>query len=490
MAVRAETSPPIVALASDPGSGQTWRDSAVPARLGERLADGAVRCHLSPRHCVIRNGRQGFCGVRVNRDGRLMTLNYGKSVHATEETIETEAVNHYAPGERILSMGNIGCMLNCAYCHNWKTSQAKYVADHDVFSYSPEDVVAIALRHDIRVLSWTYNDPVVWHEFVVDTARLARRAGLLNLYKSAFFIAPQAVEELLPYIDIFSISIKSMDPQYYRTITKGTLQPVLDATKQVHRAGKHLEVSTLMITGLSDDERTARQVTDWVLTELDDTVPLHFVRFHPDYRMRDSVRTPIPRLVRAREIARAMGAQHVYLGNVYDTPYADTACNGCGALLVSRYGLNARVRGLDARGRCAACGRDAHVTLLPEAPPPRPTPDIPAALHQRAFDWHGDVRAVHVRVVNPGPTAAPVYVGRRLPGEATPAWRTISIDAGESYRFIVAKSAPDEIGCAVALPPWLESNLHEVFDRAHFPTLAVEDVGLTGSDVSPLPAWS
>ncbi|MBU0595951.1 AmmeMemoRadiSam system radical SAM enzyme, partial [Candidatus Bipolaricaulota bacterium] len=175
---------------------QRWRATQHPARLYETFADGRVVCHLSPRRCALKDGRHGFCGVRMNQGGRLVTLNYGKSVHATEESIETEAVFHFAPGERILSLGNIGCSLNCAYCQNWKTSQAKYVSDRDVFEYSPEGVVRFAKQHGIRILSWTYNDPVVWHEFVLDTARLAQAEGLLNLYKSAFFISEEAVEEL------------------------------------------------------------------------------------------------------------------------------------------------------------------------------------------------------------------------------------------------------------------------------------------------------
>lgn len=269
----------------------------------------------------MKEGQHGFCGVRANRGGRIVTMNYGKSVHMTEETIETEAVNHYSPGAAILSLGNIGCMLNCSYCHNWKTSQAKYVEDHDVYHYTPEGVVETALRHGIRVLSWTYNDPVVWHEFVCDTSRLAKQAGLINLYKSAFFISPEAIEELLPVIDIFSISIKSISPEYYKQYTSGWLEPVLEGTRQVFRAGKHVEVSTLMITDISDNQDTARKVSEWVLKELSPNVPLHFVRFHPDYKMRDTIRTPIPRLEAARSLALEMGVEHVYLGNVYDTPW-------------------------------------------------------------------------------------------------------------------------------------------------------------------------
>ena len=244
---------------------KSWQDDYQQARLEEILEDGVVRCHLSPRNCKIKEGQQGFCGVRGNRNGRLITLNYGKGVHATEEVIETEAINHYSPGERILSMGNVGCMFNCDYCQNWKTSQVKYLEERDVHYYTPEQVVDTAVRHDIRCISWTYNDPVVWHEFILDTARLAKQAGLINLYKSAFYITQEAIDELLPYIDIFSISLKAIDEDYYKKITKGSLQPVLNGIKQVYDAGKHLELSTLMITDISDNEATAMKIADWIM---------------------------------------------------------------------------------------------------------------------------------------------------------------------------------------------------------------------------------
>ena len=467
-----------------------WQSTTHPARLAESLGDGVVRCHLSPRNCTMKPGQHGFCGVRANRDGRLVTLNYGKSVHLTEETIETEAVNHYSPGERILSLGNIGCMLNCVYCHNWKTSQAKFVSDADVHYYTSEQLVDTARRHGIRCLSWTYNDPVVWHEFVRDTARLARDAGLLNLYKSAFYITPEAVDELLPFIDIFSISVKSMDPEYYRRMTTGTLEPVLEATRQVFRAGKHVEVSTLMITDISDNDDTARAVAAWVLRELDETVPVHFVRFHPDYKLRDTIRTPIHRLDRARSVARDMGLRYVYLGNVYDTPATNTYCPGCGAELVTRYGLNAQVVGLDAAGACTQCGENAHVTILPTAGPRRP---VTAALDderipRRRLQWHGDIRSAHVQLKNAREDPVVVHERRWLENGTHESWRSIALDPGESFRFIVAKASADELGFEVAIPEGVQSNLHEVFDRAHFPTLSIEEAPVS-TDVSPLPLF-
>jgi pyruvate formate lyase activating enzyme len=462
-----------------------------PAKLEERLEDGVVRCHLSPRNCRIRPGQHGFCVVRANRGGRLVTLNYGRSVHATEETIETEAVFQYAPGARILSMGNIGCMLNCDYCHNWKTSQARFVADKDVYHYTPEEVVDIARRHGIRVISWTYNDPVVWHEFVTETGRLAREAGIINLFKSAFFISGEAVDELLPVIDIFSISIKSMDPAYYRKLTKGWIEPVLEATKQVYRAGKHVEISTLMVTDLSDNEDTARDVARFVGEELGPEVPTHFVRFHPDYKMTDTVRTPIDRLERARQVAMDMGIHHVYLGNVYDTDATKTWCRHCGNLQVTRYGLNAQMVGVTLSNRCSGCGTPADLKQLASPDPGRARiSQLPRGedLEPAGFQWHGDIRSLHIQVQNLASTPQRVY--ERRTGDGVPGtWAVLPLAPGESYRFIAAKAYPGETGIEVAVPSACQSSLHEVFDRAHFPTLDLIEQPSAAEDITPFPRY-
>lgn len=468
----------------------SWRDTTHPARLEEILPDDVVRCHLSPRNCTIREGQHGFCGVRANRGGRLVTLNYGKSVHATEETIETEAVNHFAPGERILSMGNIGCMLNCDYCHNWKTSQARHVSDADVYHYTPQQVVDIAQRHGIRVISWTYNDPVVWHEFVIDTARLAQQAGIVNLFKSAFFISPEAVEELLPVIDIFSLSVKSMDPAYYRKLTKGWIEPVLDGAKQVYRAGKHVEISTLMVTDISDNEETAQAIARFITEDLGPEVPLHIVRFHPDYKLTNTTRTPIPRLERARQVALEMGVHHVYLGNVYDTDATTTYCRHCGTTQVTRYGLNARILGVRPDGTCTGCGADANFKMLATPPAPQErVGELPAhGLRTAIHSWHGDIRSLHVQVRNDTDREQPVYQRRLGDPEVGRDWTLLHLQPGESYRFIAAKATPAEAGVEVAIPEGFHSSLHEVFDRAHFPTVEVT-AGSLNADVSPLPQF-
>lgn len=470
---------------------KSWKSSYQQASLEELLPDGRVRCHLSPRNCTLREGQDGFCKVRGVRNGRLVTMNYGKSVHPTQETIETEAVNHYAPGAAILSCGNIGCMMSCSYCHNWRTSQAKHVVDSDIYQMSPQDAVEIAQRRNLPVISFTYNDPVVWHEWVVDTAREAQKAGIVTLYKSAFYITPEAVEQLIPHIDIFSISLKSMDPHYYKKYTGGRLEPVLEGIKQVYKSGRHLELSTLMITDISDDEGTARRVSDWVLTELDSAVPLHFVRFHPDFRMRDSTRTPIPRLEQARAVAIEKGMEHVYLGNVYDTRFSNTYCRVCGTELVTRYGLNANVKGLDHRGNCTTCGTDAHFKFLTATPSgdrsqTKPAPDV-KGLESR-FDWHGDVRSLHVQFANPSSTLLTAWFRHRYTNGSKGDWQAVPMQPGESWRFIIAKSSNSDVGPEIVVPELLTSNLHEVFDRAHFPTVTIAEAPASG-DISPFPVF-
>jgi len=458
------------------------------ANLEQRLSDNEVLCNLSPRNCKMKEGQTGFCGVRGNRNGRLVTYTYGKGVHLTEELIETEAIYHFAPGAKILSLGNIGCNLNCQYCQNWKTSQAKFVEDKDVHSFTPESIVETALRHNIKVLSWTYNDPVVWHEFVIDTAKLAKEAGIYNLYKSACFITDEALDELLPHIDIFSVSIKAIDEVYYRKLTTGWLQPVLDATKKIYQAGKHLEVSNLMITDISDNEQSARNMASWVLENLGPEVPLHFVRFHPEYRMRETVRTPLDRLEKAQVIAKDMGLQHVYLGNVANTKATSSYCSSCEAKLIHRFGLTAHYENLNNDGSCGNCGNPSHFKALDLKESAKNTlAELPAKdLIRHAYEWRGDISSLHVQVKNPTDQTATIYY--RAQKKKKGPWTEVLMGPGESYRFILAKWDTNETGQEIALPEFITSNLFEVFDRAHFPTISIEE-DVSDNDRTALPKF-
>jgi len=440
-----------------------------PARLYTPLPDGGVICHLSHRNCQIKPGSAGFCRVRQNEGGKLVTLNYGVSVQMTQEMIETEAVVHHSPGAPILSLGNVGCMLNCDFCHNWKTSQMRFVETKDIFHYTPQQVVDTALSKGIGVISWTYNDPVVWHEFVCDTSRLAKQAGLMTLYKSAFSIDPRAVDELHDVIDIFSLSLKSMSPEFYRKVAKGRLEPVLEGIKQVYRfKDRHLELSNLIVTGMNDTLVDVDKVIDWMLKELDDQVPLHFVRFHPDYKYTHVQRTPIEFLKKARQRALDRGLKHVYLGNVYEEHEGlNTYCGSCKALLVKRFGLQTQLVGLDSDLRCKKCLTPGPIKV---APIQKRAVESSATLKfekTSTFDWHGDINACHVLTENVGDKDETFLRLQNAPQEAT----SVALKPQEQWRFIASRKSNQDRGIVIRHPALVNIKFLEVLDRAHFPTL-------------------
>ncbi len=360
---------------------------------------GRVECNLCPRNCKLRDGQSGFCRVRGNRGGQLFTFNYGKSVAATEEVIETEAVYHFSPGKRILSLGNIGCMMACTFCQNWQTSQIRHLDVNAVKSYAPTDVLEICQEHNIEMVSWTYNDPVVWHEFVCDTSRLLRQNGIRTLYKSAFYIQEDPVRELIDCIDVFSISLKSMDESFYRQVTKGKLGPVLDRIRQVRESGRHMEISQLVIPKLNDAPAEIEKTARWMIDNLGNDVPLHFVGFHPAYRYTEVSRTSTETLLQAREVAFSQGIKYCYLGNVYQDGVSDTYCN-CGKLLVSRFGLSSTVVGITPTGHCSDCGDPSpiHFALEAQSLSCADRRDTRIADRQNRFEWTTEISSLHLSV--------------------------------------------------------------------------------------------
>ncbi|MBU1061526.1 MAG: AmmeMemoRadiSam system radical SAM enzyme [Candidatus Omnitrophica bacterium] len=335
------------------------------ARLYKRLSGNKVRCSLCPRRCVIDDGSTGRCRVRMNEKGKLYAISYGRAVHVAEEFIETEAVFHFEPGSRILSVGNVGCNLSCVYCQNWRFSQLDHINENDIFEYTPEQIVRMALEKGIKVISWTYNDPAIWLEFVEDTAKLARRHGIYNLFKSALFLTPEAIEAFMDVIDIFSISVKSLDPDFYRRFTGGWIKPVIEGTQQIFKGQRHhMEISNLIVTDANDNEKDYMDLINWVKAHLSVDVPIHFVRFHPNYKYTHVSRPTIETLERARELAKASGIRHCYLGNVFMHEGANTYCSVCNSLLVERRGLNAEPIGLESGKEEYICRRCKNRTQI------------------------------------------------------------------------------------------------------------------------------
>jgi pyruvate formate lyase activating enzyme len=442
-----------------------WRkDSRVASFWKFQPEQNKVMCNLCPRHCTLKEGQKGFCLVRGNVENELHTYNYGRSVQATIECIETEAINHFSPGAKILSMGNIGCMMACHYCQNWQTSQIKHLDDKNVKIYTPEEVIDLALANNIKIISWTYNDPVVWQEFVVDTSRLAQKNGIKTLYKSALYIETEPLEELIDVIDIFSVSLKCMNPEVYKKYTKGELEPVLKAIKQIYDSKKHLEISQLIVTELNDDGIDAKKTAQWMMENLDESIPLHLVAYHPAFRY-NKERTSTETLLTLRNIVLEEGLKYCYLGNVYDDGISDTNCTSCNEKLVERFGLSVHIKSLNEDSCCTKCGAKSpiiEVNLTPK--------EVPLEVHfisqmDHHYNWTHDIKSLHISVEDNKYDNLRFKV-TRLPNQT---YEYLELNKGLE-RLIISKSENNETGIEISIDHEAKVHFLPVLDRAHFPT--------------------
>ena len=444
-----------------------WRASSRVARHWRQVNGAApsIVCGLCPRQCEVGDGSFGFCRVRGSTGGEFHTFNYGKSVAVTEEVIETEAIYHFSPGARTLSLGSVGCMMSCDFCQNWDTSQVKHLDTEIVCEYSPEEIIEICRSNDIGIISFTYNDPVVWHEYVLDVSREASRNGIRTLYKSALYLQQEPAGELLENIDIFSISLKSMDDGFYRRFAGGSLAPVLDRIKEIHASGRHLEISQLIIPGRNDRAEDVRRTVGWILDYLGCEVPLHFVGFHPAYRYTSVGRTSRESLLLAREIALGAGVRYCYLGNLFETGINDTIC-ACGNKLVRRYGLEALTIGITETGaRCADCGTRTPIKH-PIVTDTGMSVDrgLLTRMKSTFLAWTQDAQAAHLRLRGlRGP--ASIHVLHDVSGRA----ETHRLES-RLARVIVARKTEADTGVKIYWDGPGELQILPVLDRAHYPT--------------------
>jgi len=302
----------------------------------QREDDGRLLCTLCPRFCRIGEGQAGFCYIRKNVGGKLYSLGYGTSTGFAIDPIEKKPLNHFFPGSEILSFGTAGCNLGCRFCQNWSISKAK-LDEAQSRAVTPEIVVELAQRQGTPSIAFTYNDPVIWGEFVIDISRVARERGIQSVMVTAGYITPEARPEVFRHIDAANVDLKAFSERFYHKVTFSHLDPVLDTLKWLkNETDIWFEITNLMIPGENDDADETKRLCDWVTTNLGYSVPLHFTAFHPDFKMVDRPRTPASTLKRARAIAQAAGVRYVYVGNVYDDEGQTTYCPSCQRALIRR----------------------------------------------------------------------------------------------------------------------------------------------------------
>lgn len=331
--------------------------AAVPTRLAEAQPDGSVRCGVCAHRCLVRPDRAGICGVRENRDGILVSTVYGAVAAIGVDPIEKKPLFHVAPGTLAYSIGTPGCPFHCMFCQNWEIAQAPRLGTTVPTRHmSPERVVEAAREHGAASIAYTYVEPTIFLEYALDTARLARAAGLLNLFVTDGYATPEAIGMLAPVLNAANVDLKSFSDGFYRRRCGARLAPVLDALQAYRRAGTWLEVTTLVIPGENDDPGELRALAAWLVENLGAETPWHVSRFFPAFRMLDVPPTPIATVRRAVEIGREAGLVHVYAGNAPELGLEDTRCAGCGALLIERRGYRVFSHLADA-GSCPTCGR-------------------------------------------------------------------------------------------------------------------------------------
>ena len=326
-----------------------------PARYWHRLADGRIQCDLCPRHCRLNEGQRAFCFVRQRIGDALVSTTYGRSTGFCIDPIEKKPLNHFLPGTAVLSFGTAGCNLGCRFCQNWDISKSRQV-ERLCDAASPEQIARAAVESGCRSVAFTYNDPIIWAEYAMDTAIACRELGIKTVAVTAGYVTAQPRKELFAHFDAVNIDLKAFSERFYKKLCFGELAPVLDTLEWLRRqADVWMEVTTLLIPGENDGTDEIERLSAWFVERLGVNVPLHFSAFHPDFKLVDRPSTPVETLRRARHIARAHGLRYVYTGNVHDPDGDCTLCPTCGSTVIARDWYRLLQWNLDG-DRCSSCG--------------------------------------------------------------------------------------------------------------------------------------
>jgi pyruvate formate lyase activating enzyme len=333
------------------------------------LDDGKLQCDVCPRHCQLSEGQRGLCFVRAREGDAVVLTTFGRSSGYCVDPIEKKPLAHFLPGTPVLSFGTAGCNLTCRFCQNWDISKSRDV--DTLADAAPPDAIARAAEQlGCKSVAFTYNDPVIFMEYALETARACHARGIRAVAVTAGYVCPAPRAELFGEMDAANVDLKGFEEGFYQKVCGAHLQPVLETLEYLVRETKvWVEVTTLLIPGLNDSDTELHAASEWMVTRLGPDVPWHFSAFHPDYRMLDRQRTPAATLERARAIARGHGMRHVYTGNVHDPAGQSSYCDACGACVIERDGYELGAWRLDREGSCLGCGKQLPGVF--EGPPGR-----------------------------------------------------------------------------------------------------------------------
>lgn len=327
-----------------------------PARYWHPIDGGRIQCDLCPRDCRLHEGQRGACFVRQMVDGKMVLTTYGRSSGFCIDPIEKKPLNHFYPGSSVFSFGTAGCNLACKFCQNWDISKSRDM-DRLMDAASPDDIARVAASHGCRSVAFTYNDPVIFAEYAMDTADACHAHDLATVAVTAGYISPAARRDFYAVMDAANVDLKGFTEDFYVRQTGAHLTPVLDTLLYLHHETQvWVEITTLLIPGLNDSDEEITALSNWIATELGPDVPLHFTAFHPDYKLDQTPPTPPATLSKARRIARDAGLHYVYTGNVHDPEGGTTYCPDCGQPVIERDWYAILAYRLDAQGTCTACG--------------------------------------------------------------------------------------------------------------------------------------
>lgn len=328
------------------------------AMFWNSLADNKVQCKVCAHRCTILSQKRGICRVRENRGGKLYTLIYNTVSSINVDPIEKKPLFHFYPGSTALSLGTVSCNFRCRHCQNYAIATAN-VGETSTQEITPEESIELAKQYGCQGISWTYNEPTIWFEYIYDSAKLAKKAGLYTVYVTNGYMSEDALNLIAPYLDAANVDVKAFDNEFYRRVCGAKLEPVLRTCERMKEKNIHLEVTYLIIPGHNDGPEEIRRFSEWVVGIGADT-PVHFSRFHPHCQMTNISSTPLETLEEAHKIAKECGIEHVYIGNVFGHRYESMYCPKCDENLIERRGYSV-INRLGAGNKCPKCGIEVNV---------------------------------------------------------------------------------------------------------------------------------